>query len=64
MHIESILDLSPEGEGTKMAWSAEADLSGLMAGIGSQILKGQSEKQVSQIFSNIKAKLESASSAN
>jgi hypothetical protein len=35
-----------------------------MAGIGSQILKGQSEKQVSQIFSNIKAKLESKSAAD
>jgi carbon monoxide dehydrogenase subunit G len=64
MHIEGILDLSPDGEGTKMAWSADADLSGLMAGIGSQILKGQSEKQVSQIFSNIKAKLDSQPAAN
>ena len=64
MHIESTLDLSPEGVGTKMAWSADADLSGLMAGIGSQILKGQSEKQVSQIFSNIKSKLESQPAAN
>ncbi len=63
MHIDSTLDLSPEGEGTKMAWSADADLGGLMAGIGSQILKSQSEKQVSQIFSNIKAKLEARSSS-
>jgi len=59
MHIESVLDLSPDGSGTKMGWSADADLGGLMAGIGSQILKGQSEKQVAQIFANIKAKLES-----
>jgi carbon monoxide dehydrogenase subunit G len=59
MHIESVLDLSAEGGGTKMVWSANADISGLMAGIGSQILKGQSEKQVSQIFSNIKSTLES-----
>ncbi len=58
MHIESTLDLLPEGTGTRMTWSADADLGGLMAGIGSQILKGQSEKQVAQIFSNIKAKLE------
>lgn len=60
MHIESTLDLSPENEGTKMAWSADADISGLMAGIGSQMLKAQSEKQVSQIFSNIKEKLETS----
>ena len=59
MHIESVLDLSADDGGTKMAWSADADISGLMAGIGSQILKGQSEKQVTQIFTNIKSKLES-----
>ncbi len=59
MHIESELDISSEDSGTKMAWSADADISGLMAGIGSQILKGQSEKQVTQIFANIKSKLES-----
>src|SRR6202042_2831699 len=60
MHIESVLDLSTENYGTKMAWSADADISGIIAGMGSQILKGQSEKQVSQIFSNIKSKLESS----
>jgi len=59
MHIESTLDLSEEDNGTKMVWSADAEIGGLMAGIGSQILKGQSEKQVTQIFSNIKSKLES-----
>ena len=59
MHVESTLDLAPDSDGTKMSWSADADISGLMAGIGSQILKGQSEKQVSQIFSNIKKKMES-----
>jgi uncharacterized protein len=58
MHIESALDLASEAGGTKMSWAADTVLSGLMAGIGSQILKGQSEKLVSQIFSNVKAKLE------
>lgn len=62
IHIESVFDLSPEGAGqklTEMAWRADADLSGLMAGIGGPVLKAQSEKQVSQIFANIKSKLES-----
>ena len=62
MHIESGFDLAPDAEGTRMTWVADADLGGLMAGIGSQILKGQSEKQVSQIFANIKRKLEAPSS--
>jgi len=59
MHIESTFNLTPEGSGTKMSWAADADIAGLIAGIGSNILKAQSEKQVSQIFSNIKSELES-----
>jgi uncharacterized protein len=58
MHLESLFDLSPESSGTAISWSAEADLSGLMAGIGGPILKSQSEKQVNEIFANIKSKLE------
>ncbi len=58
LHIDSVIDLLPDPEGTKMVWSADADIGGLMAGIGSQILKGQSEKQVVQIFSNVKKKIE------
>jgi carbon monoxide dehydrogenase subunit G len=59
MHIESVFDLKANGDITDMIWTAESDLSGLIAGIGGSVLKGQSEKQVSQIFSNIKSKLES-----
>lgn len=58
MHFESIFDLSPNGNSTQVIWSADADLSGLIAGIGGSVLKGQSEKQVNQIFYNIKSKLE------
>jgi uncharacterized protein len=59
MHIESIFDLKQEGNATNMSWSADTNLSGLMAGIGGPILKGQSEKMVSRIFDNIRSKLES-----
>jgi uncharacterized protein len=58
MHIVSSFDLAPEGQSTNLTWNADADLSGLMAGIGGSILKGQSEKQVNQIFANIRSKLE------
>jgi carbon monoxide dehydrogenase subunit G len=58
MHLESVFDLSPENSATTISWSADADLSGLMAGIGGPVLKSQSEKQVNQIFANIKTKLE------
>lgn len=59
MHIESVFDLTSEGNSTEMSWAADADLSGLIAGIGGSILKGQSEKQVVQIFQNVRSKLES-----
>jgi carbon monoxide dehydrogenase subunit G len=59
MHVDSKIDLVPDPAGTKMSWTADADVSGLMAGIGSQILKGQSERQVARIFSNVKQKIES-----
>ena len=59
IHIDSSFSLEPNPEGTtKMSWSADVELGGLMAGIGSQMLKSQSEKQVAQIFSNIKKELE------
>jgi carbon monoxide dehydrogenase subunit G len=58
MHIESVFDLASNGNSTEMTWSADAELSGLIAGIGGSILRGQSEKQVNQIFYNIKSKLE------
>ena len=44
MHIDSVIDLTPDPEGTKMTWAADADISGLMAGIGSQILEGPERK--------------------
>ncbi len=58
MHIESVFDLGHSETGTIMTWSADSDLGGLMAGIGGPVLKGQSEKQVNEIFANIKSRLE------
>ncbi|MGI0079761.1 MAG: CoxG family protein [Nitrososphaerales archaeon] len=58
MHIESVFDIVPEGSSNEVTWSADADLSGLIAGIGGPVLKGQSEKQVTKIFQNVKSKLE------
>lgn len=58
IHIESRFELRSEGNNTSLTWKAIADLSGLISGIGSQILKGQSEKLVSQIMANLRSKLE------
>ncbi|HZW56320.1 MAG TPA: carbon monoxide dehydrogenase subunit G [Nitrososphaerales archaeon] len=64
IHIDSSFDLAtidgngPDHGSTRMNWTADADLSGLMAGIAAQVLKGQSEKKVAQIFENVKKRLE------
>ena len=58
LRIESVFDLAADGNSTEMTWAADADLSGLIAGIGGSVLKGQSEKQVAKIFENVRLKLE------
>jgi carbon monoxide dehydrogenase subunit G len=59
MRIESTFDLSSEEKGnTAVSWSADANVSGVISGIGGSMLKSQSEKMVSQIIANIKKKLE------
>jgi len=53
MKITSDFDL--EGEtATKMKWAADAEITGVMAGIGSSIIKGFAEKKVKEVFAGIK----------
>ena len=57
MKITSDFDL--EGESvTRMRWAADAEITGVMAGIGSTILRGFSEKKVAEIFLGIKDAME------
>jgi uncharacterized protein len=60
MKITSDFDLEGEGP-TKMKWAADAEITGVMAGIGSSILKGFAEKKVKEIFEGIKKAMEQAS---
>ncbi len=53
LKITSDLDL--EGDtATKMKWASDLEITGVMAGIGSSILKGFAEKKVKEIFDGIK----------
>ena len=52
LKITSVFDLS-EDSPTMMAWSADAEIGGAMAGIGSTLLKGFATKKVAEIFSGI-----------
>jgi carbon monoxide dehydrogenase subunit G len=52
-------DFNLEGETpTRMKWVADAEISGVMAGIGSSIIKGFAEKKVKEIFQDIKKSME------
>jgi uncharacterized protein len=53
MRITSDIDLEGDAA-TKLKWSADAEITGIMAGIGSSILKGFAEKKVTEIFAGIR----------
>lgn len=58
--LSSVFDLEqePGRSVTKMSWSSEAEITGLMAGIGSTMLKGFAEKRVAEIFDAIGVAIE------
>jgi carbon monoxide dehydrogenase subunit G len=54
-------DLNLEGESTtKMRWMADVEINGVMAGIGSSILKGFAEKKVKEIFDDLRKAMDQA----
>ena len=57
--LDTSIDLTdnPDG-GTKLTWTAEAMIGGLLAGVGQRLIGTASEKQVSQLFECIKKNLE------
>ena len=59
MKITSVNELSG-GSDTTMRWSADAEITGVMAGIGSALLKGFATKKVSEIFTGITSAVEAA----
>ena len=52
LKITSLFELKGEGP-TTMSWSADAEITGVMAGLGSSLLKGFASKKISEIFSGI-----------
>ena len=57
--IEISFDLKKKSEGvTQMDWNADAELSGLISGIGEMLLRKINEAKVKEIFDKIKEKLE------
>jgi uncharacterized protein len=61
LKINSVFELSG-GSPTTMSWSADAEIGGLMAGIGASLLKGFATKKVAEIFADITTAIEKAMS--
>ena len=59
LKIVSVFDLSGDSP-TTMAWSADAEIGGVMAGIGSSLLKGFAAKKVQELFTAITRAVEGA----
>ncbi len=57
LKINSIFELSG-GSPTTMTWSADAEIGGVMAGIGASLLKGFAAKKVAEIFAHITEAIE------
>ncbi len=52
LKISSVFELQGDSP-TTMSWSADAEIGGVMAGIGSTLLKGFAAKKVGEIFAGI-----------
>jgi carbon monoxide dehydrogenase subunit G len=61
LKISSTFSLGGDGRATRLSWVADAEITGLMAGLGSIVLRGFAEKKVGEIFAGITKGIEGAS---
>ena len=59
IRVTSTFTLSGDSP-TRMGWSADAEITGIMAGLGSSLLKGFATKKVGEIFAGITRAIEGA----
>lgn len=58
LQVESRVALRSVGEGTELAWQADATVSGPLAGVGGRLLESQARKTIEQLFTQIRQQLE------
>jgi carbon monoxide dehydrogenase subunit G len=57
--MDTVMELSDAGKaGTKMAWKADAQIGGLLAGVGQRLIEGAASKTINQLFDCLRAQLE------
>lgn len=55
--LEAVMELEEAKAGTRMNWKADAQVGGMMAGIGQRIISGTAEKTISQLFDCLRRQL-------
>ncbi len=63
IEIQTGFTLADMGSGTKVAWVADVNVGGIMAGLGSKLLDSTSGKMVEQVIENFKKKLSEKANA-
>ena len=63
VEIQTSFSLTDSGSGTKLAWTADVSIGGVMGGLGSRLLDSTSNKMVTQVIENIKTKLNQKAAA-
>ena len=61
LRINSVFELSGDVT-SEMKWAADAEISGVMAGMGTSILRGFASKKVAEIFADITKAIEKTAS--
>lgn len=57
--VETEFELSQEGEGTHMTWSAEVGLAGLLGGLGGRALEPAARQQAERALDRLRSRVES-----
>ncbi len=57
VEMQTAFTLDESGSGTKVGWTADVTVRGIMAGLGAKLLDSASSKMVEQVVENMKSKL-------
>ncbi len=63
VEMQTAFTLDESGSGTKVGWTADVTVGGIMAGLGAKLLDSASSKMVEQVVENMKSKLKAKTAA-
>lgn len=63
VEMQTAFTLDESGAGTKVGWTADVTVGGIMSGLGAKLLDSASSKMVEQVVENMKSKLNAKTAA-